>query len=500
MKSVTRRDFVKSSLAGGMMLGLPSLMLGRSARGAGPNSEIRLGVVGLGGINTVGGVGGRGRQLIERFRQVPGLKIVALCDVDETILDDSVARFKSRGEEVATYRDLRKVFDAKDIDAVAIAIPNHWHALATVWACQAGKDVYIEKPLAYNIWEGRQMIAAAAKYNRIVQVGTQRRSSPGIKQAVEYLRSGELGAIRCGHALIYRGRNGIGKSTEPVAVPPTIDFDLWCGPVPKVVPVRKQLHYDWHWFWSTGNGEIGNNGPHHLDIARWALGQEKAATRAICIGGRFAFEDDGETANTQIAFFDYKPAPLICEIRNVQASKDRDAIGKFRGVRGGAIISCEGGYLVADSLGGTVYDKDGKKVKEMLVGKKPQEQEVLHVTNFAEAVRSRDTASLHAPAAVGHASVACCHMANLSYRLGKPTAPEAIAKAVQDKSDLADAFDRCREYLKTNGVDLGATPAVLGPWLTFDPDQDRFTGDFAEQANGLSQRVYRTPFEVPKLA
>lgn len=502
MNRVTRRGFVKSSVAGGLMLGLPGLMLGgsRSSQAASPNADIRLAVIGLGGINTVGGVGGRGRQLVERFRMVPGVKIVALCDVDQAILDHEVEQFKKRGEEVATYRDLRKVFDNKDIDAVAIAVPNHWHALAMIWACQAGKDVYIEKPLSYNIWEGRQMVAAAKKYNRIVQVGTQRRSSPGIGQSIEFLRSGQLGAIRCAHAVIYRAREGLGKSTEPVVVPPTVDFDLWCGPIAKVAPVRKQFHYDWHWFWSTGNGEIGNNGPHHLDIARWALGQEKAATRAISIGGRFAFQDDGETANTQIAFFDYRPAPLICEIRNVRASKAPDAIGKFRGVGGGAVIDCEGGYLVADSLGGKVFDKDGKKIKEILVGKKPQEQEVLHATNFVEAIRSRNSASLHAPVAVGHASVSCCHMANLSYRLGKQMAPEAILEATRAKSELADAFERCRDYLKLNGVDLGATPATLGPWLTFDPDQDQFTGETAEQANAMSQRPYREPFVVPKLA
>ena len=206
MKRLTRRDWLKSSMAGGLLLGMP-IAATRSVRAAGPNAEIRLAVVGMGGIDIVGGVGGRGRQLLGSLYKVPGVRVVALCDVDEAILGHEVDLFKKRnGGTVASFTDLRKVFDDKSIDAVAIATPNHWHALATVWACQAGKDVYVEKPFSYNIWEGRQMVAAARKYGRIVQVGTQRRSSAVLRQAVEYLRSGQIGPIRCAYALVYRPR------------------------------------------------------------------------------------------------------------------------------------------------------------------------------------------------------------------------------------------------------------------------------------------------------
>jgi predicted dehydrogenase len=496
MKSIARRQFLQGSVAGGLAFALQGrATAGQSgAQAPGPNGEIRLAVIGLGGINTVGGVGGRGRQLVSRFRAVRGVRIVALCDVDQAILDHEVQQFKDRGESVAGYRDLRKVFDDPSIDAVAIATPNHWHALATIWACQAGKDVYVEKPFSYNIWEGRQMVAAARRYGRVVQVGTQRRSSPVLAEAFEYLRSGQLGAIRSAHALIYRAREGIGKVAAPMAPPATLDYDLWCGPAAKVPLRRKQLHYDWHWQWPTGNGEIGNNGAHIIDICRWALGQNQPAPRAMSVGGRFAFNDDGETANTQIAMLDYRPAPLICEIRNLHG-----AAGKLRNSGSGAVIECEGGYLAGDAAGVKFFDRQGRKIKEIRGSGKPQDMETAHAANFVAAVGSRKIGDLHAEAQQGHVSAALCHMANVSYRLGRQTDPEAILAAVHQSEELSDAFQRCREHLRASGVDLAATPAALGPWVSWDCAEERFTGPFAEEAQGLSRREYRAPFVVPTI-
>jgi predicted dehydrogenase len=421
--------------------------------------------------------------------------------VDQTHLDREAQPFKDRGEEVATHVDLRRVLDDKTIDAVVVATPNHWHALATVWACQAGKDVYVEKPFAYNIWEGRQMVAAARKYGRMVQVGTQNRSSPLLRQAFDYLHSGELGPIRFAHCLVYRARDGIGKVTTPTPVPATVDYDLWCGPAPKGPLMRKQLHYEWHWFWATGNGEMGNNGIHVIDICRWALGQNQPPPRAMSIGGRFAFDDCGETANTQIALLDYQPAPIICEVRNVRAGKDPAAIGKFRNLTSsaGVVIDCEGGYFAGEAPTGAFFDKEGKKTKDITDDGSSERLEVLHLSNFVAAVRSRKADDLAARASVGHRSAACCHMANISHRLGKESAPEAIGESIQANRELSDAFERCREYLRANGVDLSATPAVLGPWVTYDPKQERFVTGFADQANRLSRREYRRPFVLPKL-
>lgn len=497
MTRVTRRLLLQRSAMAGAALALPHLWL-RGVQGAGPNSEVRLAVIGMGGINTVGGVGGRGRQLVERFRAAGGAKIVALCDVDQEILDHEVGKFTARGEKIAAYRDMRQVFDAKNIDAVAIATPNHWHALATIWACQAGKDVYVEKPFAYNIWEGQQMLAAARKYGRMVQVGTQRRASTVLPEVFDTLRGGTLGAIRCVHALIYRGREGIGKVTEPTSVPATIDYDLWCGPTAKTPVMRKQLHYDWHWVWPTGNGEIGNNGAHLIDIGRWALGQNAPPPRTMSIGGRFGVNDDGQTANVQIAWLDYQPAPLVCEIRNFRQGKSADALGKFHGATGGIIIVCEGGSFAGDMTGGAFYDRQEKKIKDFRDGRKLQDVEVRHATNFLAAVHSRKSDTLYAEAAVGQASATCCHIANTSHRLGKPASPDAIAAACSPRAELAEAFSRARTYLQNNGVDLNQTPATLGPWLTFDAATGRFSGEHAAQAQALAHREYRAPFTVPE--
>jgi len=378
-------------------------------------------------------------------------------------------------------------------------LPNHWHALATVWACQAGKDVYVEKPFCHDIWEGQQMVAAARKYGRVVQVGTQNRSSTLLGRTFDYLRS-DLGPIRFAHALVYRARVGIGKVSTPTPVPDTINYDLWCGPVSNGPLLRKQLHYEWHWFWETGNGEMGNNGIHVVDICRWALGQNQPPPRAISIGGRLGFDDCGETANTQIALLDYQPAPVICEIRNVSVAKSAEPMGKFRNLTQGIVIDCPGGYFAGDASGGVVFDSQGKKIKDILDNGESKQLETSHLSNFIAAVRSRKTNELVAEGLQGHISAACCHMANISHRLGKQSAPEAIRAATQANRELEDAFDRCREYLRENGVDLGVASATLGPWVTFDSKQERFVQDFADAANKLSMRSYRDPFVVPKLA
>lgn len=472
----------------------------RSSRVIGANDAIRLAVIGLGSTTAVGGVGGRGHQLIARLREIPNARIASLCDVDQAHLDREAQPFKDRGEPIATHRDLRRVFDDNSIDAVVIALPNHWHALATVWACQAGKDVYCEKPFSYDLWEGRQMVAAARKYSRMVQVGTQNRSSTLLGKVFDDLRRGELGAIRYGHTLVYRARDPLGTVSSPTPIPSTVDYDLWCGPAPRVPLMRKQLHYEWHWFWATGNGEIGNNGIHVMDLCRWGLGQNQTPPRAMSIGGRFAFNDCGETANTHIALLDYRPAPMICEVRNIRAADAPNGIGKFRNRSGGLVIDCENGYFAGDASGGAFFDKQGKKIKDIADDGSGRKLEALHLSNFLAAVRSRKAGELACEALEGHRSAACCHLPNISHRLGRQAPVEEIRAAIKANGELSDAFERCREYLRENGVDLGATPATLGPWVTYDPKQEQFAGDFAKQANGLSKRDYRKPFVMPKLA
>jgi predicted dehydrogenase len=499
MKQINRRNMVKSTLVGGLALALqdPTAEDARPVQAAEPNSDVRLAVIGLGGIDVPGSVGGRGRQLIQQIRKVPGATVVAVCDVDEAILHNGVELLQEQGDRVTAHVDLRRVLDDQSVDAVVIATPNHWHALATIWACQANKDVYVEKPFSHNIWEGRQMVAAARKHNRIVQVGTQSRSSTSLTKAFAYIHSGELGPIRCVHAIIYRPRGGIGRGSAPTPIPSSVDYNLWSGPVPLAPLMRKQLHYEWHWFWSTGDGEIGNNGAHTIDIARWALGQDQLPPRAMSIGGRFGVDDAAETPNTQIAIWDFKPAPLICEVRNLRAEGKN--IGEFRGTGRGVIVDCEGGSYVGDRGGGTVFDKQGKKIKEINPLSKRDDTEALHMANFVNAVRSRRATDLNAAAEVGHVSAACCHMANISHRLGKIYAPTTIREMTSAQPQLSDAFQRCERYLQANGVNLSSTQAVVGPWVTWDSEQQRFVDEFADAANKLAQPVYRKPFEVPRL-
>jgi predicted dehydrogenase len=502
MRQVTRRDFVKGGVAAGLGFGLTRAVRAAdtpSVSAASPNSDVRLAIIGLGGIDIPGSVGGRGRQLIDAFQKVPGAKIAAICDVDKTILENGADRFKKVGESPKTYDDLRRVLDDKDIDAVVVALPNHWHVLAAVWACQAGKHVYVEKPLSYNIWEGRQVVAAAKKYDRIVQVGTQGRSSPGLRDAFEFIRGGQIGKIRYAHILVYRLRDGIGKVTAPTPIPSAVDYNQWCGPAPMGPLMRKYLHYDWHWFWSNGGGEIGNNGIHYIDMCRWALGISKPPRRAISIGGRFAYNDDGQTPNTNVVFMDTEPAPIICEVRGLPEKKDAKAAGKFRNLDVGILIQCEGGYVTGSFPGGKVYDNQDKVIQEFK-GPSFNDVEVLHTTNFIEAVRSGKAEQLHAPVIEGHLSAACFHMANVSYRLGAASAPQAIREATQSNKELAGAFERYREHLAANDVDLDATGSILGPWVTLDPGSERFVGGFADQANALAMRQYREPFVVPTVS
>ena len=472
---ISRRDFVRRSVVAGLSLAVPFTKV----RGA--NDAVRVAVV---------GIRSQGRNHINWFRKIPGVRVVAICDADKSFLDREVKSFAERNEKVDTYVDYRKLLDDRNIDAVITATPNHWHALATVWACQAGKDVYVEKPVSHNIWEGRQMVEAVRKYNRIVQSGTQRRSDQGLREALEYIRQGSLGKITLIRGFVYVRRDSIGKVEGPQPVPESVDYNLWCGPAPVMPLMRKTLHYDWHWTWPTGDGDFGNNGIHYIDLCRWFAGKRELAPRVLGLGGRFGYIDDGQTPNTMIVFYDYKPAPILFEVRGLPRAKGESAMDNLRGVNdGGVIVECENGYFA----GGWAYDKDGKKIRQF----RPTEG-AGHHENFIQAVRSRKVSDLNADVLEGHLSSALCHMGNISYRLGKEAARPEIVARLEDNSDLAESFERFQEHLLVNGVDVKQTPRVLGPWLTMDPQMERFTGEFAEQANVLARGTYREPFIVPE--
>jgi predicted dehydrogenase len=452
------------------------------AQAAGANSDIRAAVVGF---------GGRGGSHISAFSKMPGVRLVALCDCDQKILDAAAKKQADQGKPVKAYRDYRQLLEDKEVDVIGIATPNHWHSLNVVWACQAGKDVYVEKPISHNVWEGRQAVEAARKYGRIVQAGTQSRSSrTGIAAAVEWVKAGNLGKIKVSRALCYKRRASIGKVDGPQPIPPEVDYDLWCGPAEKLPLMRKRLHYDWHWVWNTGNGDLGNQGIHEMDVARWFLGAMELSPRVLSVGGRLGYVDDGETPNTMVILHDYPGAPLIFEVRGLPSSKTVQDMDKYKGAGIGIVIECEGGHVTVPSYtSAAAYDKEGRQIQKW-------SGEEDHFANFIKAVRSRKPAELHAEILEGHLSSALCHTGNISYRLGAKRPPGEIKEAIRADQGLAEAFDRMTEHLAANGVDLAVEQAALGVPLKMDPKTERFVGNDA--ASALLTRKYRPSFVVPE--
>jgi predicted dehydrogenase len=436
------------------------------------------------------GFHGQGGNHIKYFSKIPGVRVVALCDADRNIIDREVKKFKERNEKVDTYVDVRKLLEDKSIDAVITATPNHWHSLVTVWACQAGKDVYVEKPASHNIWEGHKMIEAARKYKRIVQTGTQRRSDEGLAEAFEFIRQGNLGKILRARCYYFSPRGPIGKVNGPQPIPEGIDYNLWTGPAPMAPLMRKRLHYDWHWQWPYGNGDLGNNGIHYIDVCRWALGYTTMAPRAISFGGKFLWDDDRQTPNTQVAYFDYEPAPIIFEMRNLPRKKGDSAMdATYRKTRAPVIIECEGGYYA----GGWACDNNGQRIKQF-----KETGGGGHHANFIKAVRSRKVGDLNADILQGHLSTAACHLGNISYRIGHEAPRDDIVQSLKSNNVLLDAFERFQEHLLMNVVDVLQTPRIMGPWVTINPDTETFMGEFSDEANVYLSRNYREPFIVPE--
>lgn len=253
--------------------------------------------------------------------------------------------------------------------------------------------------------------------------------------------------------------------------------------------MRRNLHYDWHWVWPTGDGDFGNNGIHFIDICRWFLNKNVLAPRVMSIGGRFGYIDDGETPNTQIVLLDYKPAPIIFEVRGLPRARGDSVMDTYRGIRAGVVVQCEDGYFA----GGWAYDNDGKKIKQF-----KRTGGSGHHANFIKAVRSRKVSDLNADILEGHLSSALCHMGNVSYRLGKETSRDEVMEIIKGNKEMVDSFERLQEHLLVNGVDIKETPRILGPWLKMDTVNERFVGQFSEQANELVKRKYRKPFVVPE--
>jgi predicted dehydrogenase len=302
---ITRRTFLKSTIAASAAVSLPARIY---AQAPGSNDDIRVAVIGF---------NGRGANHIDSCIKAKGARLVALCDVDSEVLNKGKAQLAKKSIDVETYKDIRKLLENKDIDAISIATPNHWHSLGAIWGCQAGKDVYVEKPVSHNVWEGRQLVKAAAAHKRIVQMGVQSRSAVGLGAGIEWANAGNLGKLIYVRALCYKPRASIGKADGPLTIPDNVDFDLWCGPASDEPIRRKKLHYDWHWVWNTGNGDLGNQGIHQMDIARRFVGEPELSPKVFTVGGRIGYQDDGETPNSMFIVYDYEKAPLIFEVRGL---------------------------------------------------------------------------------------------------------------------------------------------------------------------------------------
>lgn len=422
MSRVPRRQFLQTSAAA------VGALTARHARGAAdsPNEKV---------IVAVMGVHGRGKGLLKSFSSCKNVEVAYICDPDDNVMPAALKELAKNQEKAPkTERDIRRVLADKDVNAIVIAAPDHWHALATIWACQAGKHVYVEKPISHNLIEGRRMVEAARKYDRVVQVGTQRRSGAYLAEAVEFARSGKLGKIPFARTWIAGNRKGIGHKKDAPA-PAGVDYDLWLGPAPERPFNPNRFHYEWHWNWDYGTGELGNNGIHALDVARWLLDLD-APTHVTCGGGKYFYDDDREVPDTQIATFDFPNCSVVWEHR----------FWSRHGCEGsawGIALYGEKGMLVVD-------DKGWHCQGGIEAGAKVTELEQAHARNFLDCIKSgkRPNADIEE----GHKSTRLCHLGNIAWRTGRA--------------------------------------------LNFDAKSETIVGD--AEANKLLGRTYRAPFVVPE--
>ena len=396
------------------------------------------------------GLGGRGRAHMNEYSKLPDAHIAAVCDVDQASLERGQALVeKATGTKPKGYSDMRQVFDDKSIQAVSMPLPNHWHALATIWAVQAGKDVYVEKPACYNPFEGTQMVAAARKYGRMVQIGSQSRSMEHKMKAIQLLHEGVICKVYLEKGLCFKRRPSIGHKPDS-AVPAGVDWDKFLGPAPMRAFNELRLKYNWHWFWDTGNGDIGNQGVHEMDIARWGLGVEGLPQAVSSTGGKYVYIDDQETPNTQMSTFDYGDKEIMFEVRGVLTGPE----GNLQ-VRGGNTVGNifygSDGWMAIDGAGFQVYkgEKSEKTMDEKNTGKGDTGP---HMANFLSAVKSRNSKDLNADVQIGVLSADLCHLANISYRVKRS--------------------------------------------LKFDDKAQKFVND--AEANALLTRKYRAPYIVPE--
>lgn len=498
MSSLNRRDFVKTAaLTGAAFAVAPAI--GR----AGISANDRIGAC-------VVGVRGRGGSHISGWLGDPRTEVRAIVEVDEDVAAQRAGQIEEKqGSRPAIYSDMRRAFESDDIDIVSTATPNHWHALTGIWAMQHGKDVYVEKPVCHNIAEGRAMIAAARKYGRMCQVGTQIRSGAGVQEAVQFIADGGIGTCTFARGLCYKRRKSI-DALGDYPIPSNVDYNLWCGPAAYTDPklTRKRFHYDWHWQRHYGNGDFGNQGPHQTDVARWGLGIDTHPSTILSYGGRLGYQaerndasyvDAGDTANTEITICDYGDKCIVFETRGLSVNDSADEelnklFQKTEGNKIGVVFYGSEGYVVQASYKRcVVYDNDMNVVREFEGGGN-------HFGNFLDACQSRNVDDLNADVREGHLSAGISHLGNISYYMGEKNYVdvEALSGALKDVASQDDneaTLQRTIQHLKQNNVDLEKHPLSLGPKLEFDPERELFTNN--ADANPYLTREYRRGFECP---
>jgi predicted dehydrogenase len=474
MGRLSRRLFLEETLLAAAAAGSSGALAAaeKSKQSKSPNERLSVAVIGFGVREH-----SRGQDHAKEYDRRNDCFLSYICDADSAIDGAVVAKLKSKPKFV---QDMRRIFEDKSVDVVSIATPNHWHSLAAIWAMQAGKDVYVEKPVSHNVSEGRRMVQVAHKLNRICQGGTQYRSSGVNRAAAQYIREGKLGQIKLAHVRHYGLRGSIGPAGA-YQPPPTVDYNLWAGPAPMELPVRrKSFHYDWHWFWNYGGGELANNSIHLVDTMRMIVDLKGLGRGVMSYGGRVGLKNDcGETPNVQITIHDFGPITVVQEVRGLKTGPAKP--------NAMVIVGTEG-YLA----GGTVYDPKGEQVLQL------PGRNVSHFDNFIQAVRSRKREEQNAEITEGHLSTALIHVANISQRLGKPSSPKEIQQALEAlkvNENVVETFDEIRKHLDQNGVDIDKTPLTLGPWLAIDSDKEKFVDNAA--ADAMLTRDYRKPFVVP---
>lgn len=449
-----------------------------SGRVLGANDTIRVGVA---------GINGRGVAHIDGLAGQSGVQITHLIDPDSSLFDARSALVeKKAGNKPTCVQDIRRALDDKNLDAITVATCNHWHSLITVWACQAGKDVYVEKPISHNVFEGRKCVEAAKKYGRVVQHGTQSRSDLGRARTMAAIHSGKYGKLLVAKGYCCKPRWSIGvKATE--APPSSLDFNLWLGPAPQQSFHRNLVHYNWHWFWDTGNGDTGNQGVHELDVARWGIKGATMPTKIWSLGGRFLPDgpDQGETPNLQLSVYEFGEVLLVFETRGLVGKKDIPTK-----------VSNE--FYTSEGVirGGKFYPNDGSGPQDI---KAPEGARVTPggaFGSFITSIRDRKFDQINGDAETAHYSSALCHLANISFRLSERVPFNQPTKSLGDDKQVVESFEALRENLQAVDIRLDKTTYQLGRSLQFNPQTEKFVGD--EEANKLLTREYRAPFVVPE--